>query len=412
MRLYGLWAAGVLAVAAAIVARRSPAARTATVALVILGLYVQLVSDWMFGWRFVVALLPLAAILIATAIGRAPRRIAWIAAALTIVWCGAVASAFASTYVSSEKKPLFWAEPRGGQAAWLGRYYDVVTVGRGLIHRGARVAYNQAGLLPYLLDVENVDDLGICSGFVARLPTTDVYYTGVGRYSPLTDQPVLRTAQAYLLYQDVQFVIAPLDLLVKANHDGVPDAILDDYFTRIPSDALHQNVIYRRSAKPAGDYRRDSTLFAENLAHTSRLLRADIGGRQIDSDRIGPDLPMFRELTTARTFTGDLRIDLAFARRNEDAHAFYVSAITSNVPLTLTLSLSDDQGRQTLRKVYALESGTRGVFDRFPAAAPAVAMTLDFDVPGTDDTVTIADVRLEGQSAALKAYLSRNLRFQ
>src|SRR5205085_7376559 len=48
LRLYAFPAAGVLA-AAAIVARRSPAARAAVVALIVLGVYVQFVGYWMFG---------------------------------------------------------------------------------------------------------------------------------------------------------------------------------------------------------------------------------------------------------------------------------------------------------------------------------------------------------------------------
>ena len=84
--------------------------------------------------------------------------------------------------------------------------------------------------------MENIDDLGICSSFVAGLPTTDVYFTGVGRYSPLTDQPILRAAHAYLLYQDVQFVIARADLLWRANGDRWPDTLLDGYFVRAGGD--------------------------------------------------------------------------------------------------------------------------------------------------------------------------------
>ena len=81
------------------------------------------------------------------------------------------------------------------------------------------------------------------------------------------------------------------------------------------------------------------------------------------------------------------------------------------VPLTVRLSLSDSHGSETLRKTYALEAGTHGIYDRFPSAVPATAMALDFDVPGAVDKVTIADVRLEGQSGALKAYLATHLKF-
>jgi hypothetical protein len=35
-----------------------------------------------------------------------------------------------------------------------------------------------------MLDLENIDELGICSRFYAQLPTRDVFFTEVGRYAP------------------------------------------------------------------------------------------------------------------------------------------------------------------------------------------------------------------------------------
>ncbi len=70
-----------------------------------------------------------------------------------------------------------------------------------------------------MLDLDNVDDLGICSRFYAELPTTDVWFTEVGRYAPLTDRRSLRATDAYLLYRDVPFVMVRDDLIRNAN-DG------------------------------------------------------------------------------------------------------------------------------------------------------------------------------------------------
>ena len=134
----------------------------------------------------------------------------------------------------------------------------------------------------------------------------------VGRYSPLTNQPVLRTAHAYLMYQDVQFIIGRGDLLWKANGDVVPDTLLDGLFTRIWTDAAQSNVIYRRTEKPADAYRRDATLFTENLAHTThadaRLDRRP-GARP---GRLRPELPFLREQSGTRAFTRGVAITLGF----------------------------------------------------------------------------------------------------
>src|SRR4029079_10974829 len=95
------------------------AGRACAIALVILGLYVQVVGDWMFGWRFLVALLPLAAVVFGCAVARLPPRLAWVAALIVTAWSAAGADRFAAAFVDSERKPLFYAQPAGGAAIWL-----------------------------------------------------------------------------------------------------------------------------------------------------------------------------------------------------------------------------------------------------------------------------------------------------
>ena len=212
--IYG-WLGPVALAVAAVMAIRNRIGRGAIVTVLLIGLYAEVVDDWMFGWRFAVAMVPFCALVLAVAIDRLPRRAAVAAAIVICVWSGVAARTFLHTYETVESRPNFWRSPRQGQDAWLGRYAEVLAAGRRHLHPGDRISYNQAGILPYMLDLENVDDLGICSYFVARLPTTDVFYTGVGRYSPLNNDPVVRTAHAYLLYQDVQFILTPRDLLKK-----------------------------------------------------------------------------------------------------------------------------------------------------------------------------------------------------
>jgi hypothetical protein len=409
-QVYGLASIAVLAVVIA-AAWRNREARACAIALVILGLYVQTVGDWMFGWRFLVALLPMVAIVLGVSIGRLPRAAGWAAACLTIAWSAAAARTFNADFVDAERKPIFWSAPRGGQAVWLGRYYELIAASRPLIGRGERIAYNQAGVLPYLLDLENVDDLGICSKFVASLPTTDVYYTAVGRYSPLTNQPVLRTAQAYLMYQGVRFVVSPTDLLTKANHDVVPRELLDGLFERVAIDASGANAIYRRTAKPADRYRSDPAMFTENLAHTTHLLHASVQGETVPAERYGADLPFLREQALTRSFSGDLAIDLEFARHDEDVSSLFIGSVDSQAACTLTVMVRDASGREAARLTIAAPAGGRTIYERFPPGVRGRAMSLTINGPSGDNRVTIADVRLEGQSGALRDYLKKHLTF-
>ncbi|HXT30929.1 MAG TPA: hypothetical protein VN716_16655 [Vicinamibacterales bacterium] len=409
-RIYGI-ASIVVAVAALAAAWRHGAGRACAIALVILGLYVQVVGDWMFGWRFLVALLPLAAVVLGCAVARLPPRLAWVAALIVTAWSAAGAQRFAAAFVDAERKPLFYAQPAGGEAIWLGRYYELIDASRRFMHAGDRVADNQAGLLPYLLDLENIDDLGICSRFIAELPTTDVYYTAVGRYSPLTDQPVLRTAQAYLLHQDVQFLVSPTDLLFKANHDSIPRSLLGGLFERVALDASGANAIYRRTATPADQFRSDPSAFTENLVHTTRLLRASVDGRGVPPDRFGADLPFLREQAATQSVAGNMEIDLSFARHDEDVSAFFIGQLTSQLPADMTVLVNDESGRQTAKLSIAIPAGASSVYRAFPAGVRGRALAVRVAVASGEDRLTIADMRLEGQTPALHDYVRTRLRF-
>jgi hypothetical protein len=405
--LYGLAAAPAFAVAAWF-ALRAPAGRMGTITLLLLGIYVGVVEDWMFGWRFVVPLLPFAAIIIGLAVSRAPRTAAWGVAALIVLWSGIAAHRFGSAYVNGEQRPLFWSQMHGGERAWLAPYYDLFVATRALIPPGSRIAYNQAGLLPYLLDAENIDDLGICSRFVAGMPTTDGYFTTVGRYSPLTNQPVLRTAHAYIVYQDVEFLISRTDLLYRANSNRIPDALLDGLFTKVAMDASEHNAIYRRTEKPADGYRRDPSWFTENLVHTTMLSRASIDGRALAPAAFGPELPFVRELTGS--FARGVEIDLGFGRQDADVTGLYIGRLASPGPGTLTLSLADGSGRVTLRRSLPFPAGGAPLFERFELPARARAGSIRFDTVAGEG-IKITDLRLEGQSPALRDYVRRMLRF-
>ena len=76
-----------------------------------------------------------------------------------------------------------------------------------------------------MVNLPNIDNLGTCTQVFAELPTTDVIFTEVGRYSPMTPKPVLRASDAYLMYRAPTFIAEPGDWMQKANHGGIPSQI-------------------------------------------------------------------------------------------------------------------------------------------------------------------------------------------
>jgi hypothetical protein len=408
--LFGLIAVPIL-VGAAALGWRYRSARPATLALIVLGTYVGLVGDWMFGWRFVVALLPFVALVIALAVTRFSGRVAWPVAVAILAWCVVASHAFVVKFIDAHRWPIFWTRPASGVSAWVQPYGDLIEISRGLMHAGDRVAYNQAGILPYALDLENIDDLGICSQFVARLPTTDVLYTAVGRYSPLRNQPVLTTTQAYLLYQDVRFLVSRTHLLRGANRNVVPDRLLDGYFRRVAIDPSGENAIYERTGKDGSAYRRDPSLLTENLTHVSRLLRGAIGAEVVTGRDLVRRFGFAREERTAFEFDGATEVTLYFAARDEEVSAFYLDAISATVPTTLTVRLFNDAGAETARQQFQVGKNAAPLFQRFDPRVRAHTLTLRLQSSSGHDRVTMRDLRLEGQSAALREYLMKNLKF-
>jgi hypothetical protein len=278
------------------------------------------------------------------------------------------------------------------------------------VHPGDRIAFNQAGIVPYVLDAENIDDLGICSDFIAKLPTTDVFYTAVGRYSPLTNEPIIRTAHAYLLYRDVRVLIAPRDLMIKANDRHVPAFVLDGAFERVDAGPLFANVIYRRTDKRVDTFAHDPQAFTENVAHGSRVLRAVIDQRRLTATEAGPHLPFLRELGLAAPFTDWRTYDVAFAQHDEAVATIYVRAVSSRVPGTLTIALRNEAGAEVYRTEQAIGPHNLEVLEALPVGTRAAWVSLDIRAPGAGE-FTLEDVRVVGQSDALGAYVRQRLPF-
>lgn len=411
MDLYGIALVPALLIAG-VAAWPGRLGRRALVASVCLGSYAAIVGDWMFGWRFLVPAFPFVAMVIGTSVSRLRGPTAWVATAAIVAWTGSAAHAFAREYVVRERRPVWWIDREAGAGTWLSPYSDLITLAGGAITTPReRFAYNQAGLLPYLLDVDNVDDLGICSRFIAGLPTTDVYFTEVGRYSPLTDAPVLRAAHAYLLYLDVRTIAARTDLLRSANGGRIPKMILDDHFRLGATDASGNNAIYVRTEKPADRYRSDPATFQENLAHTSRVRRVDLNGERLSDAAIGPTLPFLRDQTGSLTVPGRIHLIVRFADADEDVFALYAGALSARAEMTVTFGFYNAAGQRVAERAEHVDRTSRGVMQTFEGVR---ARLLAIDVESQDNPesrLTISDLRVQGQSAALRDYVRRRLRF-
>jgi len=396
---------------AAVAAARDRRGRGLVIATVLIAAYVDLVGDWMFGWRFVVAILPLAALVIGLATERAPRRTAWAVAVIAIVWSAVAAARMAHEFTTTQGKPIWWTSPRRGQNVWLAPYGDLLATARKLVAPGETIAYNQAGLVPFLLDAENIDDLGICSSFEARLPTTDVYFTEVGRYAPLMDAPVFNAVDAYLLYRNVRLIIGRTDLLTGGNRGTIPATILGGYFRLQSVDASGENAIYVRTEKSADEYQRDPASFQEDLIHTSRIQRADLDGEVLHDDRVGPAFPFLRWQSGTLAVHGTSRLALRFSAHDEDVMTLYAGGLSASAPVDLTFSVFGESGRLTASEDATAGSARATLLHPFPAGTRGRLLVIDMHAHQPDATVTLSDLRLNGQSAALKQYVTRTLLF-
>jgi hypothetical protein len=407
--LFGLAAVPAFLLAAIAAARRRDGLGF-VIAAAIVAAYAGIVGDWMFGWRFLIPALPLAAVASGYAVGQLRRPTGWIAAAVVLVWSVVGARAFAAEFVHAQRKPIWWTAPRLGERMWLAPYGDLIALARARVAPGQTIAYNQSGLLPFVLDANNIDDLGICSGFEAGLPTTDVYFTEVGRYTPLTPDPVVTAPQAYLLYRDVRTVISRTDLLKSANDGRIPKSIVAGYFALAAVDASEENALYVRTDKPGDVYRQDPSSFQEDLIHTSRIRRADLDGRQLPVDGIAPALPFLRWKTGRLAVNGSTRLALRFADADALVSTLYGAEISADSPVDVTFTIFDASGAAVNRQEIHASRDRRPVRITLPPDTRGRILVLDARSP-THAELRVHDLRLLGQSVELGEYVRRMLPF-
>ena len=143
----------------------------------------------------------------------------------------------------------------------------------------------------------------------------------------------------------------------------------------------------------------------------SRLARAAIDGKTLAPETYGRELPFLRDRAGVRTFVHDLEIDLSFDRQDADVYALYIGHIETKEPLTLSLSLFDSSGRETLNRTIRVSATATSVLERLDTPVGAKSASLKFHT-AEGDRLVLEDLRIEGQSAALRDYVRRELRFR
>jgi hypothetical protein len=374
--------------------------------------YVALVGDWMYGFRFAVAILPFYALLagsVVAALGRSSPR-AGLALAVALV-VSALLSAlwFTRAYRNEQPFPNWLARPSADPGLYFWHFWDAYQFLRPIAPPGTVTAYNQAGFIPFMLDLDNIDDVGLCSRFVARLPTTDVYYTETGRYSPLTPAPVLTTSEAYILYWRPAAVIAAAGLLRAVNETVEPATILGDRYRRAFLDEKRSTAVYLpNNGRP--ELLRDRSRFLENVAHVSHLRSARVNGTVTPRDRLLDEFPFLAGSRGGATVDGSRHLAFVFDRADVPIYEIYIGEIRAERPVTATLTLWNAADRKTWETQFEVSRLPRQrKYWRLSAPVAASQFTITLEVPRERATVRMSDVRVQGQPPELRAYLERML---
>jgi hypothetical protein len=390
--------------------------RALAIAMVVLLSYVALAGDWMFGFRFFVPVFPLMCAIAASAAAALARwdfRLPRVVAVGSVLWFAITGVHFFQAYRVAEHMESFLMHPSRDLNRFFWPYYGLYLTARKEIPPHEVVAYNQAGFLPFMLDLTNIDDLGICSRFYAQMPTTDVFFTEVGRFSPLTNKRALRAGEAYLLHQNAQYVMVRMDLLLKNNDLRIPRYLLGGYYELLGTDGPGENAIYRRTAVPATPYTTSASAFLENLVHLSRVRAAIMNGMPVSFDQIQRQFRFLRDDRSELWFTDQLSLSFVFGRSDEAVHQLTIEEIKVSEPAVLELALYAADSRLVYRQTMDLPASTaRAVWAEVPDGIKASTFELRLSLHSRGQAlVRIEDLRVQGQTPQLNAYITSRLKF-
>ena len=411
--LYG-WGFLILAFAGAALPR--PVARSSAVLLnaLILIVYVSVVGDWMFGLRFFVPILPLMAFVVAEAaerVLRRSRRLGLGVSALVVAWLVVVAVNFSTEYAQVEKRDNFLTTPSLDPARFFAPYWSVYSKLRDKVQPGTVIADNQAGFVPFMLDAENLDDLGICSSIVARLPTRDVAFTEVGRFVPFTNKDAITAGQAYLLARHPAFIIEREDLLRAANDELIPSEILAGAYQLAFRDTVRNEVAFVPTARDVSAYRRESRLYLENVAHVSHLAKVSENGVVVPVEKYRPGIGFLHGGRHEVIVNGTYYLELRFDTGLVPVYELHIESMRSTDSVTVALTLSNEAGEPLHEERLVLAARTVGglhVALESPVAASRAILEIDGPA-GRSTRVMIEDLRVQAQPLPLQQYVATQI---
>jgi hypothetical protein len=342
---------------------------------------------------------------------RTPAAGATLSAA-AIAWCAIVGASFLQTYTRTQGVAAFLAHPSLNAGAFFKPYYSLYSLARKYISPRTVIADNQAGFVPFMLHADNIDDLGICSRFYAELPTTDVIFTEVGRYQPLTPASPRRAGEAYLIYQDAQFLLVRRQLLRAAN-SFEPRVLLGGYYELLDSDEQGDNAIFRRTGLPADAFQTTPDAFLEDLAHVSYVKSAAVDDVAIAPSHLLEALPWLKNQAGYLRVKGKTRATVTFGSEDEPVRLISVEGLAADAPATFDLFLKTAAGQEVDHEQVCVDAGeTKSLSVRLPAGSYAssmeVVVTSD---PSRDVVARLTDVRVLGQRPALQRYVTTHLEF-
>lgn len=410
-----LWVLGVAGCALFALAwkngRRMTMQALGLVMLILLG-YVGTVGDWMFGWRFLVPLVAPGALLVAAGVGfltsRHPAVGRTAAAGVTVL---AIVSAvqFRAHYQRVEQKPWFYDTPGSPLARAFGPYEDLRQALASRVAPGDVIALHEAGYVPFMLDVENIDTLGLCSAFIGALPTDDAVFTDVGRYYPVTMRPPMHAAEVYPLQRGARWLVARRSWIQTANGGRVPDQVLGGYFSLDTQTSAF--VVYRRTDKADDPQWRRDEAWLENLSHPANLTAAVVDGTAVAPADLLAALPILHpDQPIDVLLDPEWRVNLD-VEGVHPVHQVYVEGADAPRDLRLSVTLRDDAGRVLARLTHEIAAGVPIVWfprlERPVKAGSAELLLLSRD--GTPATVRLSAVRLMGQSDLLRRHAAAHV---
>lgn len=384
----------------------------------LLTIYLGIVGDWMFGFRFFTALVPFFGIVIAWCVDQIAGWRASVAraAALTIVVVllhGAYV--FEQSYEHYQVRPNWLAYPSQGLVAYF-PFYDLQRALRERMRPGDTLACNLGGFVPFLVGVPNIDNLGLCTRIFAEIPTTDVIYTEVGRYSPMTAKPVLRASDAYLLYRDPAYIVEPGNWIRGANGGRIPPTIFGGRYRLVDhADLGHGRspgyawCLFQKAASVA-EFRLDPTLYLENLAHVSSVVSVRVDGHTVPRSNLLNDCPYLKEEDGQLSMVRESTIELHMSRDPVPVYEIYIAGVVASGATHLTILLRHET-TTVYQKAIDLEPGQpMTVFDHLSHPVDVTHALLLFSSESPRPvTIHLNDLRVQGQTPALAAFVSHRM---